>query len=515
MGIFDRITDRVLAGPVQRVLAQKTGAQYPGWALATAEAQKFNIPRMELPEAQAELYMRLSWVAIAVGNVARVAASVPLEVMQEVGEDEEEIINHPFELLLKRPNPRRSRFEFLEASFLWRQLTGNAYWWLNKANESAAPSEMWILPSHRMEPVPDGNMYLKGYLYDPGDGQKIPLEPWEVVHFRTFNPFNPFVGLSPIEALATVAVGDLKMQEFNTTFYGEDNAKIPGVLSFADPINDSDWIRLLEDIKEQGKKRNMLTLRNTGAGGVNWVAMALSQKDMEYLNARRFNQQEIYDLFAPGLNQWLSPDTNNANSKSGRDAFFELSIFPLHTAIAETTTNNIMPLYGENQTAQFEDVRPKDRELVLKEQAAFGRVHTIDEIRNEFYNAKGIGDERGALLPAEIKVATGGGGDVPAQLAEFAGKPPAPEPNPQDQVDETSKRKERDRFRRFAGKRIGEGKPEKIAAFEFEHLDATEQETIKAEFVPQDDGYNVLVNRLGEVIDVLRNNHAETTEANE
>jgi HK97 family phage portal protein len=442
--------------------------------------------------------------------VASRAASTALEVTREIGEESEEIINHPFELLLKRPNPLNSRFEFLEATFLWRLLTGNAYWWLNKATENDVPTEMWIIPAHQIEPVPDGNLYLRGYLYDPGDGQKIPLEPWEVVHFRRFNPFSRFVGLSPIESLATVAIGDLKMQEWNTKFFGEENAKIPGVLAFADPINQTEWERLQADVKEQGKKRSMLMLRNTGAGGVNWVAMALSQKEMEFLQARRFNQSEIYDLFAPGLYQWLAPDTTNANSRSGRDAFLELAVYPLHTAVAETATNNVLPLYGDDLVAEFEDVRPKDRALILQEQQAFGQVHTIDEVRAEYYKQDPLGDERGLLLPAEVTTGRDPVGGFPGRdiIAQ-----PAPEAESTKRERE-DKDREREQFRRYAQKRVDEGKPEKITGFAFHHLDDGEQAALKAEYA-QPDNLSVLSERLTSVIDALRSNHAADPESAE
>ncbi len=49
--------------------------------------------------------------------------------------------------------------------------------------------------------VNDGKAHVKGYTYDPGNGTKIPLEPWEICHFKTFNPHSRFVGLSELAAL--------------------------------------------------------------------------------------------------------------------------------------------------------------------------------------------------------------------------------------------------------------------------------------------------------------------------
>ena len=470
-------------------LGIKAVETYPQWTLATAEQERFNIPPLTLPQKQAELYQRLSWVAIAVGHVANEAAGVPLNVLNEIQEQTEDVVGHDFEKLLKRPNPTMSRFEFLNAHFLWRQLTGNSYWWLNRADEMSEPSEMWIIPSYKIEPVPDGNMYIKGYLYDPGNGNKIPLEPWEIVQFKRFNPFNPYVGMSPIEALATVAIGDMKMQEWNTNFFGKENAKLPGILSFADPIPDAEWERLKKDLTEQqgGTKRNLMMMRNVGQGGVAWVATAMSQAEMQFLDGREFTQMEIYDMFAPGLTQWLSTDTTNANAAAGRDAFMELAVWPLHTATAETITNSVLPAYGEDLIAEFEDVRPQDRKLALQEQEAFATVHTIDEVRAEYYQTDALGDERGDLLKSEItRVGTGGfpGTDII-------------EKEPID-----NKAIERKQFKSFAEKRVRQGKPDKIQAFEFRHLDYAEGEALKASYKPDD--FAPLVVALDAAVSALR-----------
>jgi hypothetical protein len=69
---------------------------------ATAAAEAYSIPDRSLPEAQLELYQRLTWVQIAVNAVADVGAGTPFNVLRINGEDTEDIPNHPFELLLRR-----------------------------------------------------------------------------------------------------------------------------------------------------------------------------------------------------------------------------------------------------------------------------------------------------------------------------------------------------------------------------------------------------------------------------
>lgn len=377
----------------------------PGWLQATGYAEKFSVPDGRLAATHAELYQRLSWVQIAVGHVARAAALTAFSVRERDGEKLRDIPNHAFERLLQAPNPLHSRFELLESLFSYRKLTGNGYWWLNRAGPAAPIYEMWPIPAHKIVPVPDENMFLKGYLYYP-DGVTVPssgypLEVWEVLHVKTFHPLNTYVGLSPIEALATVAVGDMKMQEWSTNFFGKENAKVQGILAFADPISDPEWKKMKSQVEEQSgtKRKSMMMLRSVGKGGVEWVATAMSQKDMEFLASRQFNKEEIYDIFAPGLASMLAINSTEANSVTGKATFMELAVYPEQVAVAEKITNDILiPVHGEDTVGSFDDVRATDRELELKEQEAALKVMTVDEVREKYYELKPLADNRGTQL---------------------------------------------------------------------------------------------------------------------
>jgi len=384
--------------------ARETSAPH---LLAMAGHEAWDMPDAGMYENQADLYRRLSWVLSAVERTAQTAAIQKLSIkkLKKQGEELEDIDNHEFELKLNSPNPLMSRFEFLVATFSFHALTGNAYWWLNKTSENATPAEIWVIPSYKIMPVPDNKLYLKGYVYDPGGGtEPFALETWEVVHFKRYNPMNEFVGMSPIEALAQVSVGDLEMQKYNTSLY-KSNARIPGILAFADPINDLQWIKLQNQIDSQSAKRNYLMLRNVGKGGVEWLQSAIGHRDMEFILGRKFNKEEIYSVYAPGLASILDVNATEANAKAGKQTFLEMTIWPLLVDIAAKITNVLLPLYGVNLFAVFDDPRQVDRALELEEQRVFSMTHTVNEIRQEFYGDVEIGDDRGLLLPAQIGAA--------------------------------------------------------------------------------------------------------------
>jgi len=453
------------------------------WLLETANVEQWNIPDPVVYRNQAELYRKTPALVTACDMVGKLGAPQKYKVRRlESDEEETEINNHPFEQLLNNPNPMDSGLEFRKATIIGKMLAGNFFWWLNKANESAQPDEIWAIPQDRIKPVPDERMYLRGYLYDPGFGQGrgysghpesfgIPLETWEVVHFKRYNPFNPFVGLSMLESLALTAMGDISAREWNARYFGQNNARLEGMLLFADPINDTDWRRLQLQFKSASEKREQMMLRGVGKGGVEWKQAAATRKDMDFLLGLKDNTETIYNVIAPGLAAMLAINANVANSETGERIFRNFTVWPELEDISDKIEQKILPLYSEKLRGEFDDVRITDRMLELKEQETFAITHTIDEIRAEYYQQDPIGDERGNLLPAEIKSKASPFGQ-PAQanpVTADTNNAQAQEPLKAEYLEEMGK------FRRYALKRIG-----KETKFTSDVIPSEQLETIAA-----------------------------------
>lgn len=413
--VFNKEYKKLLA----EVEALKATPEYANWLLKTADANKYNMPDPSVFGNQADLFRRLSWVLQAVNITASSGSLPPFNVSRVVsGKEPKDIPNHPFELLLSHPNELDSRFEFLYATIAYWMLTGNTYWWLNRDDEFSPPTEMWIIPSNMIIPVPDAKMYIRGYRYFPGDGSELLLPPYEIIHFKRFNPNNRFLGLSAIEAIALVSQGDISMQDWNTRLFKDNNARLPGIMTFEQMIADPTWEKIKQDTREASKKRELLMLRGVGQGGVNWQQNAVSQKDMEFLEGRKANKEEIMGTLAPGLYSMLSENATEANSRTGRTAFWELTVYPIHVMINEKVTNEILPSYpGRPLIGAFEDVRFEDKAMKMQEEAQFALSHTIKEIRMEWYGDEPLGDDRDNLLPAQV-----------TPLSGVKEEPPAPAP---------------------------------------------------------------------------------------
>lgn len=468
---FGLVTQKQYAKLQEEIEAlKKAREKWESWQLLTAEGEKYTLPDPSVYGNQADLYRTLSWVLLAVDITASAGSLTPFSVARVVTEKEpKDIPNHPFELLMQSPNEMDSRYEFLYATIAYFKLTGNSYWWVNSEDKNTPPDEMWVIPPHMIQPIPDGKMYLRGYLYSPGSGAEIFLEPHEIVHFRRFNPASRFMGLSQIESIALVAAGDLGMQKYNTTLFANNNGRLPSVMTFESMVADPTWEKIKNDTREAARNREMLMLRGVGQGGVNWLQNAVTQREMEFLEGRKFNKEEIMTVIAPGSFTMLSENSTQANSVVGRASFNELTVYPMHVALAEKITLSLLPRYGGRRlVGKFEDIRTVDRDLKLREQEAYERSHTLAQVREEIYGDDPLGDERDDLLISELGKAKIQEPEQPTPGTENVKPdevmPEQPDTEPEDE-EAVKAVEELQRYRRRALRSVG-----KSFQFESEHI---------------------------------------------
>src|SRR3972149_1716000 len=193
----------------------------PDWLGETAEAYRWRMPDPSIFANQADLYRLSPILGTAVSIVANDIGTAKFNVFRMVGEEEREIKNHPLELLLRNPNPADSGMEHTRDTTSNYLLNGNAVWWQNKVSPTSEPDEFWTIPFSMIQPITDRQRYIDHWDYFPGDGSTIRMETWEIVHFKTYNPNNPFIGLSPLESLADTIHGDLGMRKTNRIVYND------------------------------------------------------------------------------------------------------------------------------------------------------------------------------------------------------------------------------------------------------------------------------------------------------
>jgi phage portal protein BeeE len=234
----------------------------------------------------------------------------------------------------------------------------------------------------------DSERFIDYYEYTAnGILYRLPAE--YVVHFRLTNPFDIFRGLSPLVAAIMPADADNAMARWNGTFFGRDNVMPSAIINLSSgdanmAIDPFDVERLKSDLRSE-YQASMRKTAITTANAVSAVLLGWNSKDMDFIAGRQFTKEEIYAIFGipSGL---LDKNATEANATVADQVFKEKTIWPLLCLLAEQITAQlVIPFYSIDHEAVFEDVRPVNRELELREVQAAGPYLTIDEVRQKYW----------------------------------------------------------------------------------------------------------------------------------
>lgn len=367
-------------------------------------------PNLAETQAQANVYRQSPWVYVAINRIAEAAALVPLRVLRVQGERRVEVERHPLERLLEAPNPYLSRFELMEQTFGLLELTGNAYWFL-AGDSSGKPAQIWPLRPDRVSIVPDPQDYVRGYVYEI-DGQRIPLDAQEVVHFKRWHPANDYYGLSALEAARVAVESDRAMAEWNRNTFGKDNGVPAGIVTVKEMVSEADFERIKREWRQSygGPQRRTAFLRG---GSIEWQNIGLSHSELDFLQGREAHRNEILNLFGIPVGL-VSENATEANAQVAERMFVERTLWPKLARVAQKITQELLPFWPGEHVAEFEDIRPTDAQARLEEIRVSYPVLSINEIRERYYRLPAV--EWGAAPVGEEKP------DAKAQRGEDAEK---------------------------------------------------------------------------------------------
>jgi len=224
---------------------------------------------------------------------------------------------------------------------------------------------------------------VRGYVYTL-DGEHIPLEAVEVIHFRRWHPRSDYYGLSALQAARLAVQTDDAMTRWNRDTFGADRAVPAGIVNITEYVSDADFERLKREWRESygGAERRTAFLRG---GAVQWQAIGLSQQDMDFLNGRRFNRETIFHIYGIPPGMW-SENATEANAAIAERVFVERTLWPKLVRLAGKITADLLPFWGTDLEAAFDDIRPTDIGTRLAEIRTAYPVLSINEIRARYYD---------------------------------------------------------------------------------------------------------------------------------
>ena len=309
-----------------------------------------------------------NWVFACVQARAEAVSAIDLELYQMTKNGEEEIADNELLQLLYKVNPTMTMQDLFMGTQAYLDLDGNSFWYLARDKDGTGKiQEIWLLRPDKVEIImsEDNPLLVSGYTYRQNDGKKIPFDVKQILHFKNFNPLGdypfPSRGMGVVQASMWSIDTDNEARMWNFSFF-KNSARPDGFLSKEGVMAEEDFKRLKEqwNDKYQGSEKSHKVAILTG--GLKWEDISRSQKDMDFLEQRRFSRDEILALFrVPKSVIGIVEDVNRANAEASNYIFASRTVDPLMSKIVATLNEFLVPEFGENYFLEYESPIPEDK----------------------------------------------------------------------------------------------------------------------------------------------------------
>jgi HK97 family phage portal protein len=302
----------------------ETSVSWTDWATDTAKGYRLN-----------------AIVFTCVHEISTSAAMVPFQIRDKLTK---EVQVNALSKVLDTPNPFQDRTTWMESIYAFYLLQGNVGVEAAPYNGSEV-RELYAIPFDNVEVHLNKSGMVNNYVvksHHLGKDVKFRVSSitgkTKLLHLKTFNPEDMWIGQSPLTAAGKDADIFDKAGSWNASLL--DNAARPsGVFSYDDVdggiLTDEAYDKLNENIKN-----NYAGQENAGTpilleGGLKWQTMSLSPAEMDFLESRAASARIVASAFGyPAMLLGLSGDNTYNNQKEARLALWTDTIMPLCDKVA-------------------------------------------------------------------------------------------------------------------------------------------------------------------------------------
>lgn len=289
-------------------------------------------------------------------------------------EDRVEVTSHAALDLWAKPNAFMTGPTFRESGQQHEELTGEQWWVIAYHPKfKQLPLEVWPVRPDRMDPIPDAQDFIVGYVYRSPSGEQVPLDVDDVVFQRRPNPLDPYRGVGVVQTILVDLDATRASAEWNRAFF-LNSAEPGGVVEVDRRLSDDEFNQFRERWAEQHKGLSNAHRVGVLENGLKWVDRKYSMRDMQFTELRDVSREIIREAFGmPKPMLGAVDDVNRANAEAAAFVFAEWLIKPRLRRIKEVLNTRILPMYGrlgEGLEFDFDDPTPENREADSNELTA-------------------------------------------------------------------------------------------------------------------------------------------------
>ncbi len=281
-----------------------------------------------------EAWRRSVWVRKCVDSKGKRIAARELKVWR--GETEQK--NNELLKLFKRPNPYLSGSEFWYLVSAHMDLFGASTWL--KDRKGSKVSALWFINPGAISPQFGGkdDRELLAWRVTTRRGTRF-VDPLDVAIFREPNPFDVYGWSSPLDAVTYGVTGDIYAQQHNIGFFTL-GARPNGVLETDQQLDHKTAQRLLDEFEVRHKAKHRPAILTHG---MKWQATQANAADIEFINGRKMNREEILAAFGvPPVEVGLLEYASYANARDQRRMYWESTLVPRINAIGDVLQHDFL-----------------------------------------------------------------------------------------------------------------------------------------------------------------------------
>jgi HK97 family phage portal protein len=280
----------------------------------------------------------------AVRMIAEAAASVPWLAY----EGESERPGDARLTLLSHPNGRMAGTDFFETLYGHLLLAGNAFVEGVRVGEDLR--ELHLLRPDRVRIVEGRDGWPEAYEYRTGNhvrrhraGDTAAGEGQAILHLRLFHPLDDQLGFAPLEA-ASMALDLSNAAAIWNKALLDNSARPSGALVYQPKeggnLSPDQYSRLKSELEDGYSGAARAGRPMLLEGGLDWKAMGLSPREMDFVEAKNGAARDIALAFGvPPMLIGVPGDATYANYQEANRAFWRLTVLPLVSRTAAAFAN--------------------------------------------------------------------------------------------------------------------------------------------------------------------------------
>jgi HK97 family phage portal protein len=309
-----------------------------------------------------EGFMKNPVVHRSVRLIAETASAIPWLLY----EGTDALDAHPLLDMLERPNQRQAGASFLEALYGHLLLSGNAYVEMisaGGANGGEGARELHLLRPDRVTVLTDASGWPTALEYREGSGRRRmalrqaqdegsgPSASSGALHLSLFHPLDEHYGFAPLEAALMALDIHNAAGRWNKALL-DNSARPSGALVYAPKeggnLSDEQFDRLKAELEDGYSGVSRAGRPLLLEGGLDWKAMGLTPKDMDFIEAKHTAARDIALAFGvPPMLLGIPGDNTYANYHEANRAFYRMTVLPLVARTAKEFSAWLAPDFGE------------------------------------------------------------------------------------------------------------------------------------------------------------------------